>query len=123
MATVTVQKGDTLYKIAGKITGMVGSVLRSYVDALVSINNISDPNKIFPGQVLQYPDAWLDKPAATQTADTVVTGQVIPANRPAKSRRVLPAARPGGWQSIFKNPIVLGAVALGVLLYVTQRSK
>ena len=42
----TVKKGDTLIKIAKR--------LDTTVEKLVKINNIKDPNKIYPGQVLVY---------------------------------------------------------------------
>jgi LysM repeat protein len=43
----TVQPGDTLYRIAQRF-GVT-------VDEIVRLNNISDPNLIFPGQVLLIP--------------------------------------------------------------------
>jgi len=45
--TYVVQEGDTLFKIALRF----GVTL----DALLSANNITDPDKVFPGQVLKIP--------------------------------------------------------------------
>jgi len=45
--TYTVQPGDTLYSIAQR-TGVT-------VDQIVRLNNIPDPNRIFPGQTLILP--------------------------------------------------------------------
>jgi len=42
-----VQQGDTLFKIALRF-GIT-------VAALQSANNITDPNKVYPGQVLKIP--------------------------------------------------------------------
>ncbi len=44
--TYTVQSGDTLSRIARKLITTVAELVRK--------NNISDPNKIFPGQTLNY---------------------------------------------------------------------
>lgn len=49
--TYTVRKGDTLYSIARRFYGDQ----RRFKD-LVKANNLTDPNKIFPGQVLKIPD-------------------------------------------------------------------
>ena len=49
--TYTVRKGDTLYSIARKFYGDQ----RRHKD-IVKANNLTDPNKIFPGQVLKIPD-------------------------------------------------------------------
>lgn len=46
-ATYTVQPGDTLFDIARRFG--------STVDALVEANDISDPDLITPGQVLEIP--------------------------------------------------------------------
>ena len=45
--TYTVQPGDTLYSIAGRYG--------TTVNAIVTANNIADPNLILPGQVLVIP--------------------------------------------------------------------
>jgi LysM repeat protein len=45
--TYVVQQGDTLFKIALRFGVTVA--------ALQSANNISDPNKVYPGQVLKIP--------------------------------------------------------------------
>jgi LysM repeat protein len=45
--TYVVQQGDTLFKIALRFGVTVA--------ALQSVNNISDPNKVYPGQVLKIP--------------------------------------------------------------------
>jgi LysM repeat protein len=49
MVTYIVQPGDTLTLIAQRFGSTVASI--------VSVNNISDPNLIFVGQVLQIPVA------------------------------------------------------------------
>lgn len=53
----TVQAGDTLWSIAQRFG--------TTVDAIVALNNISDPNLIFPGQVLLIPTGspWGPTPA------------------------------------------------------------
>jgi spore germination protein len=51
----TVQPGDTLWRIAQQFG--------TTVEAIVALNNITDPNRIFPGQVLMIPAAASPGPA------------------------------------------------------------
>lgn len=78
MRSYTVKSGDTLSKIAG---AMLGS--ESLYTKIAALNNISNPNLIFPGQVLQIPDlpqGLVDssamvspKPSAATPAKTVTS--------------------------------------------------
>lgn len=68
MATYTVKKGDTLSKIARDWLGNM-----ALWPQLASYNKIKNPNIIFPGQVLQWPN----KPAAP--------GGSAPAPKPPES--------------------------------------
>lgn len=58
MATYTVKKGDTLSDIAAKYKSDYGySNTYTYMNELVKINNISDPNRIVVGQVIKLDGA------------------------------------------------------------------
>lgn len=48
VSSYTIRSGDTLSSIAARFD--------TSVQALVSLNNISNPNRIYPGQVLRLPD-------------------------------------------------------------------
>lgn len=54
----TIQKGDSLYKIA--------RAHNVTVRAIVDANSIQDPNLIYPGQVLQIPGTNANRPAETK---------------------------------------------------------
>lgn len=58
--TVTVQKGDNLWNIAYKF---LGSGSKCY--QLARINNISDANKIYPGQVLKLSESTSKKSSSS----------------------------------------------------------
>ena len=51
----TVKAGDSLSRIADTFT--IGGM--DYVPAIANYNNISNPNLIMIGQVLDIPDTWL----------------------------------------------------------------
>ncbi|HUN05405.1 MAG TPA: LysM peptidoglycan-binding domain-containing protein [Aggregatilineales bacterium] len=65
----TVQRGDTLLKIASRF--------ETTVNALLRLNRISNPNLIFVGQQLQIP-ASTGIPAATLPAGTSLPATVVP---------------------------------------------
>lgn len=70
--TYTVVSGDTLSGIAGKF----GTTYQT----LANINNIADPNKIYPGQVLQLPGGFGPAPQPAPNAGgtyTVVKGDTL----------------------------------------------
>lgn len=104
MATYTVLPGDNLTKIAAHLTGMSGPVLMSYVDALVALNNIPDKDKIFIGQKLIFPDEWAAKPV-----------------RPVPIPTPKPVAMPPPRQSFWQNPVVIGALIIGTMLFLSRR--
>lgn len=126
MAKYTVKQGDTLYKIASRLSGMSGSVVSSYISALVSINNLPNADKIFVGQVITYPDAWRSNNSG------VTIDQPMGPPVPASLRRSSPGRRryatsPGGFSSgvdvmgMLKNPMILGAIALGLIVLFTSK--
>lgn len=54
-----VRRGDTLGRIAERF--------HTTVRALIQVNDLRDPNQIFPGQVLKIPTARVDAPSASPT--------------------------------------------------------
>lgn len=89
----TVQKGDTL----GKIASRMGTT----VEALAAINNIADPNKVSIGQNLKVP-------GGTSAAPTPAT--MSPALQAARAR--LSAARVVPKASSISDPLGVGAAGL-----------
>ncbi|KIQ62407.1 muramidase [Kitasatospora griseola] len=67
--TYTVKSGDTLSGIAVKFN--------TTVSALAAANGISDPNKIYPGQVLKIPTGSAPAPAPAVTTYTVKSGDTL----------------------------------------------
>lgn len=65
--TYTVVSGDTLSSIAARHN--------TTYQYLASVNNISDPNKIFPGQVLKVPGSGVA--STTEATYTVVSGDTL----------------------------------------------
>lgn len=121
MAKYTIKSGDTLYKIASRLSGMKGQVVNDYVAALVSINDIADKNKIYPGQVLQYPNEWkpvIDIPMGPPPPPGYRTSRPVQRRAPSMAR---PAFGQGGIMTMLKNPLVLGAIAIGAILFITTR--
>lgn len=126
MAQYIVKRGDTLGKIAARISGMTGGAVASYVAALASINNIANINKIYPGQVINYPDEWaaiegeVIRPASGGTASGG-------AGKSASGGAVYyppQAGRPGGTlQTMLQNPMILGAIAIGLFAFFSMRNK
>lgn len=73
-----VESGDSMSKIASKLTGSSGRV-----GELISANKqVSDPNKIFPGQRLNLPASWMTKPVAP-TAPPPLTTTASPNANPS----------------------------------------
>jgi LysM repeat protein len=103
MATYTVLPGDNLTKIVQHLTNQTGNAAYGYIQALIQLNNLADPDKIYIGQQLTYPDEWTAQP-------------VRPVPIPPK-----PAPIPVKPPSIFENPVFIGALIIGGLLFLTQR--
>lgn len=103
MAQYTVQRGDTLTKIAQKLSGVSGAGTYGYVQALISINSIADKNKIYPGQVFNYPDEW----------------SVSNQRRPVTIN--VPQLTPFGKQPLWKNPLMIGAAVIIGLIFMTKK--
>lgn len=103
MAAYTIRGGDTLTSIAAKLSGVKGSAVYGYVNALVTINNIVDPNVIQTGQVLNYPNEWAN------TNINVGAGNTVNAN--ANAGNVFNIKR------VLTKPMILAVAALGVYLY------
>lgn len=122
MGQYTVRPGDNLTKIARNLSNVTGPGTYGYVQALITINKIKDPNKIYPGQVLQYPDEWFQPTAGRKPMTIAIQkGYDEPTYTGAE---ILPPARGGIFkpgQPIWKNPIVLGAVAVLALLLLTKK--
>jgi murein DD-endopeptidase MepM/ murein hydrolase activator NlpD len=65
-----VQRGDVLYRIARRF-GVT-------VQALVAANNIADPQRIYPGTILEIPDSSGAQPASTPTPAPTPTSTPSP---------------------------------------------
>lgn len=104
MAIYTVEPGDNLTKIAAKLSKQTGAALYGYVQALVNLNQLADPNKIYIGQSLTYPDEWTASPV-----------RPVP---PAPVAPVMPAKPP---TPFWKNPVVIGSVFFVGLLFLMNR--
>lgn len=128
MARYIVARGDTLYKIARKVSGTSGSTVAAYVSALVSLNNIVDANKIYPGQVINYPDAWVTPvtegpPAPIGWKQNQRQTGIIPRPlaQPVRSGTMRPSIIPGNVMTVLKNPMVLGAIAIALLAILSRK--
>jgi LysM repeat protein len=84
-ATYTVRSGDTLSAIA--------AAERTTVAVLVALNHISNPDRIYPGQVLTLPTAGPVVPVATDHVWTVQRGQSL-------SSIAAATHYPGGWPAL-----------------------
>lgn len=72
VATYTVKKGDTLSEIAYKYYKTYGyNTWQNYMNALASINNIPDVNRIYVGQKLKMTGAASTKPSSSSGSVTV----------------------------------------------------
>lgn len=79
MASYTIQKGDTLSKIAKQYN--------TTVQELAKLNNISNPNLIRAGASLTLPDSTVPSPVPQQTA--TAPAQTAPAANPLTNQDVL----------------------------------
>lgn len=63
----TVKEGDRLYKIARAACkdGATADEIEAMVARIIKLNDLADPNKIFPGQKLKVPVGGAEAPAAT----------------------------------------------------------
>jgi LysM repeat protein len=93
---VSVQKGDSLYRISRKFSGH-----GSYFPQILLFNDIKDPNKIYPGNIFKIPvprntvSVQVDKTSAKK-ADPIANGRaaaVLPLDADTSvSRRQVPDA-------------------------------
>ena len=77
--TYVVQPGDTLNRIAARFNTTVG--------ALVQLNGIANPNRIFSGQVLTIPVAGGNSGDATTVAPTTAPPNIIPTPTPLPAQQ------------------------------------
>lgn len=115
MAIYKIQKGDNLTNIVKKIANVSGQSSYGYIQALMQLNNIADPNKIFAGQILNYPDEWsipLVRAPGPMTIDITPMQDQGPPLQPAVVLK-----QPSIWQ----NPLILGALAIAALLFLTRK--
>jgi nucleoid-associated protein YgaU len=89
-ATYTVQSGDNMSKIALKFTGSAGR----WTELRTANPQVSDPNKIYPGQVLKLPSGWSTAASTSPVSTAPVPG--VPASTP--STTVIPSGGILQWQ-------------------------
>lgn len=98
-----IKKGDTLSKIARDVLGNI-----NYWQRIAFLNQIKPPYTIFPGETITLPAT----DGTTQTPRPIITS-TVPIIPPAG---VLPSPiRVGFFQNIFKNPLMLGVLAIGII--------
>lgn len=105
MRSYTVKSGDTLSKIAG---AMLGS--ESLYTKIAALNNISNPNLIFPGQVLQIPDL----PQGLVDSSTMVSPKPSNSGIVSPAKAVTSTTAPAG--SATKWVIWAGGTILAAIL-------
>lgn len=101
--TYTVKKGDTLWAVAKKLLGDGAKCWN-----LARLNNISNPNRIYPGQVLKIQDVKATTTASTKSTTTVKTVTPSAAKRAASNKALL-------YESGEKVKMVLGRAKEGLL--------
>jgi len=105
--TYSVQPGDTLAAVARRFNTTVG--------ALVTLNNIANPNRILVGQTLNVPSANVPVPAPTATSIPVVTATPVSVS-PGQIPTLLPTFTPAFNAQPQPQPPVVG----GETTYVVQ---
>ena len=116
MAIYKIQKGDNLTNIVKKIANVSGQGSYGYIQALMQLNNIADPNKIFAGQILNYPDEWSIPLVRAPSKQTIDVTPLIDQGGPALQKAIV-LKQPSIWQ----NPLILGALAIAALLFLTRK--
>lgn len=110
MKTYRVLAGETLYGIAKKLLGDGNR----YRDFLKWNPEVTDPNRIYAGQVLQYPD----------TEATYGPPAPAPLSSGVKSAPVAMAQTPKPISPLMKNLPMIGAVAAaGVAAFFLTKKK
>lgn len=120
MGQYTVKSGDNLTAIARLLSGVTGPAVKSYVSALTAINSIKDPNKIYPGQKLNFPNEWLPPPKRDPLTIEITKGQtepiITPIVRPPIGTGFIVPGVP-----LWKNPLVIGAAAIIAIMFIARR--
>src|SRR5437868_2415689 len=70
-ATYTVQAGDTLSAVAARL-GVPSGQIDDWVAAVVSLNRLTSPDEIAPGEVLNLPGPATSVRSAPSTGDSYV---------------------------------------------------
>jgi LysM repeat protein len=71
VATYTVQAGDTLSAIAGRL-GVPSGQIDDWVATVVALNRLSSPDEIVPGEVLSLPGPATSASTVSSSGDTYV---------------------------------------------------
>jgi LysM repeat protein len=99
--TYTIKKGDTLWAIAKKLLGDGAKCWN-----LAKLNNISNPNRIRPGQVLKIQDV---KATTAPASATLSTKSTVAKSTPSKSRTTVKTVTPSAAKAnaMLKNPFLI----------------
>ena len=102
--TYTVKKGDTLWAIAKKLLGDGAKCWN-----LAKLNNISNPNRIRPGQVLKIQDVKATTAPASTTAKSASTNNTAAKSAATKSTTTVKTVTPSAAKAnaMLKNPFLI----------------
>lgn len=104
--TYTVKKGDTLWAIAKKLLGDGAKCWN-----LAKLNNISNPNRIRPGQVLKIQDVKATTAPASTTAKSASTNNTAAKSATTKSTTTVKTVTPSAAKAnaMLKNPFLISS--------------
>ncbi len=104
--TYTVKKGDTLWAIAKKLLGDGAKCWN-----LAKLNNISNPNRIRPGQVLKIQDVKATTAPASTAAKSTSTNNTAAKSTPTKSTTTVKTITPSAAKAnaLLKNPFLISS--------------
>lgn len=81
VATYTVQRGDSLWKIASNHSSSIaGNTINAKIDTLVALNGIANRNLIYVGQVLKLSDSSGSQTSSASSSSSATTSTTQPSN-------------------------------------------